>query len=67
MPPATILIQFSGVAGQGVVKAGEGDFNGFQLTAVPEPSTWKAEAFVLALLTMHLGRRRAINSYVQRG
>ena len=53
----TMVIQFSGVAGQGVVKAGEGDFNGFQLTAVPEPSTWKAEAFVLALLTIHLGRR----------
>jgi hypothetical protein len=54
----TIVIQFSGVAGQGVVKAGEGDFNGFQLTAVPEPSTWKGGAFVLALLAIHLGRRR---------
>jgi hypothetical protein len=55
----TIVIQFSGVAGQGVVKPGEGDFNGFQLTPVPEPSTWKVAGFFLALLTMYLGRRRA--------
>ena len=53
----TIVIQFSGVAGAGVVKPGEGDFNGFQLTQAPEPSTWKLEAFVLVALAMFLGRR----------
>lgn len=62
-----MVIQFAGVAGQGVVKAGEGDFNGFQLTAVPEPSTWKAEALILALLAMYFGRRAAGDSVASAG
>ena len=53
----TLVIQFTGVSGQGVVKAGEGDFNGFQFTLVPEPATWAAGVFALALLAMHHGRR----------
>lgn len=57
----TIVIQFSGVAGAGAIKPGEGDFNGFQFAAIPEPSTWKAEALLIAVMAMYLARRTRKN------